>query len=365
MSTPAVSSSSIHDFRWPAEWERHLCTWGAWPVNPQTWPGLFPRIPADYAVFIAALARFEPVRLLAGGPDVAESARVLLESACERAGSEFPVELLDVPVNDSWCRDYGPIFLTGRTATPAQGHSLIIDWDYDAWGGKYGPCDRDQQAADAIARRLNLPSVRPGLVLEGGAIEGDGNGTVLTTTSCLTCQTRNPGATRDSMERALRDFLLARHVVWLPGGGIVGDDTDGHIDQSARFVDPQRVLVAAPWSEDAPEANLLRENRDALAAAVNAAGQSLTVIDLPLPRPKFFENSRLPASYCNYCLADGAVIVPVFQDPADDIALDILQRCYPDRTIASVDARNLIWGLGAFHCMTQQQPDPGPAANPQ
>ncbi len=348
--------NSLHEYRWPGEWEQHDATWLAWPVNANTWPGIFERIPSAYAEFVAAIARFEPVRILAGGAGVAESARPLIDAACSRQGCRFVPELFDIPVNDSWCRDHGPIFLTGRGDTPAAGQSVIVDWNYNAWGGKYPPWDLDELSARRIGDSLHVRCVRPNLILEGGAIEGNGAGTILTTGSCLLNPNRNAGATRGFMEDTLKYWLQAKNLVWIPGHGIIGDDTDGHIDQVARFVDERRVLVAAPYHPDAPEAADLRANFEAVTAGQNSAGQNLEPIPLFMPQPKFIDDNRLPACYCNYYLANGAVIVPTFEDPADDAAMQLLQNCYPDRAIVGVDAIELIWGLGAFHCMTQQQP---------
>jgi len=305
---------------------------------------------------VATMARFEPVRILAGGDGVAEAARPLIDSACSRHGSHYVPELFDIPVNDSWCRDHGPIFLNGKKGSDAEGSQVIIDWDYNAWGGKYPPWNYDSAAAGRIADRLGIKALRPHMILEGGAIEGNGDGTILTTDSCLLNPNRNQGVTRDSMEDTLTTWLQARRVVWLPGTGIIGDDTDGHIDQVARFVDERRVLVAAPFDPDALEAAELRANHDAVAVACNSEGESLIPIPLCMPRPKFQEAHRLPACYCNYYILNGAVIVPTFGDPADDIAMQQLQDCYPGRTIVGVNAIDLVWGLGAFHCMTQQQP---------
>ena len=348
--------NTLTNYRWPAEWEPHDATWVAWPVNPDTWPGIFERIPAAFAEFVAAIARFEPVRILAGGIGVAAAARPLIDTACSRHGSRFVPELIDIPVNDSWCRDHGPIFLTGRKGTAAIGQSVIIDWNYNAWGGKYPPWDLDELTARRIGEHLQIRVLRPDLILEGGAIEGNGAGTILTTESCLLNPNRNPGATRESMEAALMRWLQASNIVWIPGHGIIGDDTDGHIDQVARFVDERRVLVAAPFHPDAPEAAELRANFEAVALGRNSAGESLQPIPLVMPPPKFLDGNRLPACYCNYYLANGAVIVPTFGDSADDDAMQLLQDSYPDRTITGIDAIDLIWGLGAFHCMTQQQP---------
>ncbi|MEY3458990.1 MAG: Agmatine deiminase [Planctomycetota bacterium] len=346
----------LHHYRWPAEWESHAATWTAWPVNPNTWPGIFERIPPAFAEFAAAIAEFEPLRILAGGTGVRESAQPLLDAACSRRGARFTPEWFNIPVNDSWCRDHGPIFLTGRSNSPANGTKIILDWNYNAWGGKYPPWDLDELTARRIAQTLNLRSIRPRLILEGGAIEGNGEGTILTTDSCLLNPNRNPGMTREVMNEVLAVWLQAEHVVWLPGHGVVGDDTDGHIDQTARFTSHRHVLVAAPWNHDAPEAPALRANFDAVATARNSRGLSLLPQPLPLPPPKFLDDNRLPASYCNYILVNGGLIVPTFRDPADDVAMQILQTAHPDRRIVGVDALDLAWGLGAFHCMTQQEP---------
>ncbi|MCA9048826.1 MAG: agmatine deiminase family protein, partial [Planctomycetaceae bacterium] len=361
-----MSELQLSQYRWPAEWEPHAATWLAWPVNPNTWPGIFERIPAAFARFVAAIARFEPVRVLVAAGETTEQARALVDAACEDVGAAFPAQMVDIPINDSWCRDYGPMFLnrvatTERTREPPNvaknGNGVpaqvIIDWDYNAWGGKYPPWDRDAAVAGKIAEHLGLPTVRPGIILEGGAVEGNGCGTVLTTENCLLNPNRNPGLSRSDVEGFLQRFLQARNVVWLPGHGIIGDDTDGHIDQVARFADDRRVLVASPYDDDAPEAAALRENRDAVAAGCNADGDSLEAIDLKMPSPKFQQGHRLPACYCNYYLVNSGVVVPTYTDAADDDALQLLQTLYPQRKVIGVDAIDLIWGLGAFHCMTQ------------
>ena len=340
------------DYRWPAEWEEHRCTWCAWPVNRATWPGLFERIPGAFARFVANVARFEPVRILLSGEAQRESAYRLVDEECGQAGSRYDVSFVDVPVNDSWCRDYGPIFLAARSSD----QGAVVDWDYNSWGGKYPPWDSDAAVARQIAELLELPRFAPGLVLEGGAIEGDGRGTVLTTEACLLNPNRNGPCTRQMMEDTLRDWMNASRVIWLPGSGILGDDTDGHVDQVARFIDAQTVVVAAPWTDGAPEADDLRANRDALAKARTAHGSTMETHELRLPEPKFQQDHRLPASYCNFIFVNGGVIVPTFRDKADAAALELLQRLLPDHEVVGVDALELVWGLGAFHCLTQQQP---------
>ncbi len=290
------------------------------------------------------------------GRALPNSARPLIDAACARQGSHYVPELIDIPVNDSWCSDHGPIFLNGRPGTEAEGSQVILDRNYNAWGGKYPPWDHDELTAGRIATLLGISSIKPDLILEAGAIEGNGAGTILTTSSCLLNPNRNPEMTRERMEQTLAEWLQADNIVWLPGHGIIGDDTDGHMDQVACFVDERRVLLAAPYNNDAPEAAKLRENFDALASACNSSGESLIPIPLVMPQPMFREEHRLPACYCNYYFTNGAIIVPTFKDSANGVAMQLLQDYYPDRTVVGVSAIDLVWGLGAFHCMTEQQP---------
>jgi len=351
-----VPELNLSSYRWPAEWEPHAATWLAWPINPETWPGHFDGIPAAFADFVAAIALFEPVCVLLGDASGRTAAHKLIDKACAAAGSAFEVQLIDIAVNDSWCRDYGPIFLNRRDSVATGAAQIVIDWGYNSWGGKYPPWDLDAQVAQKIAQRLNIPAVSPGIILEGGAIEGNGSGTVLTTENCLLNPNRNAGLTKKDLQKILHQYLQTDTVVWLPGHGILGDDTDGHIDQVARFVSTTDVVVAAPYDDDAPEAADLRANLEAVIAGRNSQGTALQALKLKMPAPKYLDQHRLPACYCNFYLANGGVIVPTFRDPADDAACQVLQTAFPDHHVVGVDALNLIWGLGAFHCMTQQQP---------
>ena len=349
-----MTELNLNNYRWPAELEAHTATWVGWPVSPETWPGIFEQIPAAYARFVAAMACFECVNILATSA-TQKLAQPLVDAACAEAGSTFAVSFFDIPVNDSWCRDYGPIFLNrcpGVTDGPRQ---VIIDWNYNSWGGKYPPWDDDAAVERRIADYLQVQTVRPEIILEGGAIEGNGNGILLTTESCLLNPNRNPDLSKEQMEEALRNFLQVDSIAWLPGEGIIGDDTDGHIDQVARFVNEGTVLVAAAWDDDAPEAADLRANLQAVADFRSSSGR-LEAIELRMPEPKFQQGHRLPACYCNFHVVNNGVIVPTFQDAADDVAMQLLQDSFPDRRIVGVNAIELIWGLGAFHCMTQQQP---------
>jgi agmatine deiminase len=326
----------------PAEWEPHRATWLAWPHNRDTWPGKFEPIVPAYERMVRTLSRYEPVHILAAGAALGEAGSLV--------GSLPQVVLHEIPTNDCWIRDYGPTFVRDPSGAQA-----IVDWQYNAWGGKYPPFDRDAQAAERIGRQLNLPRFAPPLVLEGGSIDVNGRGTLLTTDRCLLNPNRNPHLGRDQVEQYLRDYLGVRHVVWL-AGDLAGDDTDGHVDQLARFVDPTTVVAAAEDDPRDDNYEPLRQLHADLAAATDQDGRPLTVLRLPLPRPKYFGEHRLPASYANFYIANGVVLVPQFDDPADVAAADLLARCFPDRRIEPLPALDLVWGLGAFHCMTQQQP---------
>ena len=346
----------LTQYRWPAEWEAHESTWVSWPVKASTWPGIFERIPAAFARFVATIARFEPVNVLAGATDVALEVQPLIDAACDESAATFDVRTVNIRTDDAWCRDYGPVFLNSMSAATDGPSQIAVDWDYNAWGGKYPPWDRDSAVAEQIARHQTVPHVPTGIILEGGAVDGNGAGTLMTTESCLLNSNRNPKRDRPATESAVQKFFRVDTVVWLPGHGILGDDTDGHIDQIARFTDERTVLVAAPYDSDAPEAIDLRANYSAVAEARNNCGAALSPVELQVPAPKFQQGRRLPASYCNFYIVNGGVIVPMFNDPADNEAMQILQTAFPAHRIVGVDAVDLVWGLGAFHCMTQQQP---------
>lgn len=344
--SPAEPSPAELGYRWPAEWEPHAATWLSWPHNPATWPGKFDVIPAHYARFVRTVAEFEPVMLLAGGASVRANAE-------SHVGDTRGVTILDIETDDAWIRDHGPTFLTSRIENQPP---ALVDWQYNSWGGKYPPWDKDNAVPQQIAAHLNRRRFEPRFVLEGGAIDGNGHGTVLTTESCLLNPSRNPGVSRASAERHLRQFLGIRHVLWLSGQGIAGDDTDGHIDQLARFVSPTTVVAAT--SEDPTDENYppLNENVRRLRQMRNQDGRPLRVVPLPVPEPLYFNDQRLPASYCNFYIVNGAVIVPEFDCASDQLGRDVLAEFFPDRAIIGLPALDLIWGLGAFHCLSQQQP---------
>ncbi len=332
-------------YRWPAEWEPHAATWLAWPHDPETWPGKFEPIPALWQKLVRTLAEFEPVHILAGGDDVMRKAR-------EMVGQVPNVTLHDVPTNDAWTRDHGGIFLSG----PPSLEPALVDWEYNAWGGKYPPFDLDNAVPGHMARITGRRRFSPGIILEAGAVDGNGAGTVLTTESCLLNPNRNPQLTRAGVEQYLTDYLCANKVLWL-SGGIAGDDTDGHIDELARFVAPTTVVAAI--EEDPHDENYepLRDNHHRLAEMTDAQGRPLEVIPIPMPRAIHHDNRRLPASYMNFYVAGGLVIVPTFNDPADEVALATFGELFSTRQIRGIEAVDLAWGFGAFHCITQQQPE--------
>jgi len=329
-------------YRMPAEWEPHDGTWIAWPHNRDDWPGRFAPIPWVYGEIVRKLSRMERVRILVPGRALqAQAERVLRRVGAQMDGVEF----VECATNRAWTRDYGPLFLKNR-----QGDVALSCWRFNAWA-KYQDFAMDAQVAEKIAGLVKGPVWRSDMVLEGGSIDVNGEGLLLTTEECLLSpvQARNPGVTRAAIERKLRDYLGATQVLWL-GAGIAGDDTHGHVDDVARFVGPRTVAVA--WEQDRSDPNYapLREN----AARLRRAG--LRVIKLPLPRPLLFEGRRLPASYANFYIANGLVLAPTFNDPSDRVALAALARLFPRREVCGINCTELIWGLGALHCMTQQQP---------
>jgi agmatine deiminase len=341
---PSQGSPADRGYRWPAEWEPQSRLWLSWPHNRRTWPGRFDGIPEIMARYVREVARFQPVDILAGGEAV-------MREAAAAVGRLPNVTLHDIPTNDAWCRDHGPTFLAGPPSVPP----ALIDWGYNAWGGKYPPFDLDDAVPRRIAEKMGRIAFAPGVILEGGAIDGNGSGTILTTESCLLNPNRNGPIDKPRLEQLLADFVAARSVVWLSGGDLAGDDTDGHVDQLARFVDPFTVVVA--YESDPTDVNHepLARNLRELRSHTNEAGTPLRVLTLNMPQPVTLEGQRLPASYCNFQIGNQFVIVPQFDDPNDALAIATLQHCFPDRQLIGLPARDLVWGLGAYHCLSQQE----------
>lgn len=335
--------------RWPAEWEPQTSTWISWPHNRNTWPGHFDPIPATFARFIRALAEVQPVDVLSGPPGKSPTARDLLDEL-----SDSPrVRIHDVRTNDVWIRDFGPTFVQSVD----DGQVVGVDWHFNAWGGKYPPFDDDAAAAESICRIADCPRHSSWLTCEGGGLETNGHGTLMTTSSVLMSATRNPNRSREEVEAELRLQLGVEDILWVDGGGIEGDDTDGHIDQLARFVSPDTIVVAISSRQDDSNYEGLNANLKWLQAYRSPAGQAFNVIPLPTPAPRVMDGKRVPESYCNFLIANGIVIVPTFRsDATDKMALKQLEQLMPKHRIVPLDAYELIWGLGAFHCASQQQP---------
>jgi agmatine deiminase len=334
-------------WRFPAEWEPHEAVWLSWPLNPETWPGRLPHLQDRFGELAALISRFVTVRINAEG-----GAHAAIRSTLERARADLSrIELFDHPTNDVWCRDHGPIFVAGTDGSGL----TITDWTYNAWGGKFPPWDLDNAVPERFATSLSLPRQSSRLILEGGGIEGNGAGLILTTEAVLLNSNRNPDWTREEIDAELHRLLGADRVFWL-ARGIEGDDTDGHVDDFCRFYAPDKVLLAVESHVDDPNHAILEENRERL------RDLNVEVRDLPMPdrlavNAGDWRLERLPASYANFLITNGAVIVPIFGQPTnDDRALGIIAECFPGRKVEGIDARDFVYEGGAVHCLTQQQP---------
>jgi agmatine deiminase len=350
-------------YRMPAEWEPHAATWIAWPHNRDDWPGKFAAIPWVYTEIVRHLSRFERVHIVVRGRGM--QARVADELG--KAGAELgQVRFFKAATDRSWVRDSGPTFVVKDDAPSKSAREVgLIDWEFNGWA-KYRNHHRDNRLPREVARWVGQRCWKPcvevagrpvRVVMEGGAIDVNGVGTLLATEECLLSeiQARNPGVDRHGLERIFRDYLAAGHVVWL-GQGIAGDDTHGHIDDLARFVGPRTVITMVEPHRGDPNHNPLHDNLQRLKAAGDRDGQPLEIVELPLPRPVEFEGTRLPASYANFYIANGVVLVPTFNDPADRVALGCLAHLFPDREVIGIHSVDLVLGLGTLHCLTQQQP---------
>jgi agmatine deiminase len=350
--TPATKTPRELGYSFPPEWARHRATWISWP-RPEgiSFPDRHHLAVRDVIRIIRTIARFEFVHLNVPNGNYRRLVRQTLADARVPPGR---IQLYEIPTNECWTRDHGPAFVLrtrgGRT------DAAIVDWGYNAWGGKYPPFDADDAVPARVGEALGLRVFSPGVVMEGGAVDFNGAGTILTTTSCLLNRNRNPHLSRTAIERYLKDYYGQQHVVWL-GDGIEGDDTDGHVDDLARFVSERTVVIG--MEHDPADANnrVLRDNRRRLERARDQAGRPFEIVELPMPAPVVIDGQRVPATYMNFYFVNGALLVPTFGQPARDRqALRILQRLLPSRDVVGVNCRALIWGLGAIHCLTQQQP---------
>jgi agmatine deiminase len=344
-NTPAALGYTM-----PAEWEPHEATWLSWPHKEASWPGKFEPVPAIFAELTKHLTASELVRINVADEDFAERVRVELRKAeVDLSRVKFHFN----PTNDAWCRDHGPIYVTRITNN--QRERAINDWGYNAWGNKYPPYDLDDVVPTRIAQEFNEPLFTPDIVMEGGSLDVNGKGTLLTTESCLLNPNRNPHLTKAEIEQYLRDYLGVTHFLWL-GDGIVGDDTDGHIDDLTRFVSADTIVTVI--EEDPSDENYepLKENYERLQTMRDQDGQPFRIVPMPMPGAMYFDDQRLPASYANFYIANSAVLVPTYHHANDARALATLQTLFPTRQVVGLDCTDLIWGLGAIHCVTQQQP---------
>ena len=353
MHASQQDSPAALGFYMPAEWRPHAATWLTWPKDPETWPDRVSHVEHIYLEMIAALTPHETVNLLVD------------DEATEQAVRErcpFPsatnIRFHRIQTVDSWIRDYGPNFLIN-----GHGDAAFNDWIFNAWGNKYETLKQDDRIPLVLEPGLELRRFEPGIVMEGGAIDVNGAGCVLTTEQCLLNPNRNPHLNREEIEGYLKSYLGVRKVLWL-GEGIVGDDTDGHIDDIARFVAPNVIVCAV--EEDPEDANyeLLQDNRARLKSMTDAGGRPFEIVTLPMPGVVGGSSTdtrnldRLPASYANFYIANNVVLAPVFGHANDARAAETLQRVFPDRRVVPINCEPLVWGMGTIHCVTQQQPQP-------
>lgn len=336
-------------YYFPAEFAPHRATWLSWPHKEASWPGKINSIYPNYSKFIKELTKSELVCINVNDDAMKQFAINQLNKA--------EVDLTRVtfyinPTNDAWCRDHGPAFLINPAAKDKK---VIVDWNYNAWGNKYPPFDLDDVIPTRIAGQLGLPVFHPGIIMEGGSVEFNGEGTVLTSTCCLLNENRNAQLKKDDVERYLRDYYGVKQVLWV-NEGISGDDTDGHIDDTIRFVNSDTVLTVIEENKSDENYEPLQENLRELSKMRLLNGKQLNIVELPMPHTVIYEDQRLPASYANFYISNGSVIVPVFQCSGDDKALRIIQDCFPGREVVAIDSTDIIWGLGSFHCLSQQEP---------
>ncbi len=335
----------------PAEWSPHRATWLSWPHNIETWPTFLEKVRDIWVQMVAALSPHEQVYLLVNDGATKTEVAARLNGAKAAIAN---VTLLEIPTVDVWMRDYGPTFVTRHSIDRPLAFN---DWIFNGWGDKYQAYEADERVARQIAQLLQVPVFGHKLILEGGSIEVNGAGTCLTTEQCLLNRNRNPRLSRARIEEYLKNSLGVRHILWL-GEGIVGDDTDGHIDDIARFVNPTTVACIIEANPQDDNYRLLQENYQRLHSARDQDGNKLEIVCLPCPAPVFYDGARLPASYANFYVANEIVLVPVFDDANDSKALGIFQECFPTRKIIGLRCNEVVAGLGAIHCVTQQEPAP-------
>jgi len=346
MSTTTPKASGYY---FPAEFHPHVATWLSWPHKEASWPGKIHTIYPYYSQFIKELIKGEQVCI--NVKDV--SMKAFAVNCLEQEGVDMSrVSFFFHPTNDAWCRDHGPAFLINPQAEQKK---VIVDWNYNAWGNKYPPFDLDDVIPTLIGKELNLPVYHPGIIMEGGSVDFNGKGTLMTSTCCLLNDNRNPHLSQAEIETYLINYYGVDQVLWIKEG-IVGDDTDGHIDDTVRFVNEDTVITVIEENRQDENYGLLQDNLADLKKMRLLSGKQLNIVELPMPEDVIYEDQRLPASYANFYIANHAVIVPTFRCSRDEKALQIIQDCFPDRRVVGIDSTEIIWGLGSFHCLSQQEP---------
>ena len=335
-------------FFFPAEWETHEAMWLSWTHKEDSFPGTIHKVYPYYCQFIKEVSKSEIVRINVADEQMKNFAITELQKVDANLSK---IEFYFHPTNDAWCRDHGPAFLVNHQ----RNKKMIVDWEYNAWGNKYPPYDLDDVIPTLIAEKFNLPVIHPKIIMEGGSVEFNGKGTILTSSSCLLNKNRNPQLNQQQIEQYLCEFYGQEQVLWVEDG-IVGDDTDGHIDDTVRFVNHNTVLTVIEENKNDENYQILQHNLKQLKEMRLINGESLNIVELPMPSPVIYENQRLPASYANFYIANHAVIVPTFRCQNDEKALDIISECFKDRAVVGIDSTEIIWGLGSFHCLSQQEP---------
>jgi agmatine deiminase len=331
----------------PAEWEKHDAIWLAWPYDPTTFPDRVERVEVTYVQIVKEIHGTEQVNLLVTDECMEQKATKLFKEANIDL-SKVSFYIFDYA--DVWFRDYGPIFVNNTA------HELaMLHWNFNSWGEKYEELLKDKQIPDVINQKMALQCFKPGMVLEGGSIDVNGRGTLLTTEQCLLNKNRNPHLSKKQIEKYLTDYLGVKHFIWLKGG-ILGDDTDGHIDDIARFVNPTTIVCAYQEDRNDDDYSVLRENYEILSHSVDQDGRKLRIVKLPMPRVISDEGQRLPASYTNFYIGNEKVLVPTFNHKNDEKALAILQNLFPARKVVGIKCVDLVYGFGTIHCISQQQP---------
>ena len=344
--TPAALGYSF-----PPEWAPHRGTWLSWP-RPEgiSFPDKYHTVPPVLARLVGEIARREEVHVNVPNGNYA---RIVRETLAAHGVRSRRVHLHHIATNEAWCRDHGPIYVVRDR--DGKRERAINDWGYNAWGGKYMPCDNDDVVPTRIAEEMGEVLFKPGIVMEGGSIDVNGRGTLITTEACLLNPNRNPQLNQTQIEQYLKDYLGVTNILWL-GDGIVGDDTDGHVDDLTRFVSPDTVVTVIEDDPQDENYELLKANYERLLTMRDQDGLPLRIVKLPMPGARFVDEQRVPMSYANFYIANGSVLVPTYRHPNDAKACEVLQSLFPDRRVMGIDCTDLIWGLGSIHCVTQQQP---------